>query len=254
MTWKLPQQEYQPFRRNVLDAVIGQLRFHPILKIRELVPDYQDKIRHSFPAYKEATVRNVTVGPGGMEVSEEQQFVFASAAERTTITLSRSALTLETRKHSNRQDFQQEMSSALQALVTIADPVAGTRLGLRYINTIRPTKISADLGREVDWGELIKPEFLRMTGDLTDLKDTLFMHETRSKAAEGYMTVRCGLIPTNEGSAVYRLDCDRYVEDSVSPEQAATKLGIFATDIYAVFRSAAADTLIEWLEPLNKGN
>lgn len=45
MTWVLQKAPRQTFRRNSLAVVILQLRFHPILKVAERIPDFHDSGR-----------------------------------------------------------------------------------------------------------------------------------------------------------------------------------------------------------------
>ena len=207
MAWHLKPAKYALYENNVLEAVIAQLRFHPILKVDSKVPDFQEAVRSEFPSFASTTLRNVSVGDVGVEVADEAQFQFTKIDEPTTISLSSSALTLETKKHTTRKDFQAKMELALDALIKTYSPIAPVRLGLRYVDTIRKDLIGKDLGREIEWKDLISPEFLRLPGGLADLQDTRFMQQIESPLEPGLLTLRYGIIsdtPSNE--LVYRLE------------------------------------------------
>ena len=142
MAWHLKPAKYALYENNVLEAVIAQLRFHPILKVDSKVPDFQEAVRSEFPSFASTTLRNVSVGDVGVEVADEAQFQFTKIDEPTTISLSSSALTLETKKHTTRKDFQAKMELALDALIKTYSPIAPVRLGLRYVDTIREPAVN----------------------------------------------------------------------------------------------------------------
>jgi uncharacterized protein (TIGR04255 family) len=143
------------------------------------------------------------------------------------------------------------MELALDALIKIYSPIAPVRLGLRYVDTIRKDVVAAGLKREIEWKDLISPEFLRLPGELADLQETRFMQLIESPLESGLLTLRYGIIaeaPSNQ--LVYRLDSDRYMMGGFETGQIVEKLDTFATDIYSIFRAVAEDALIEWMQPV----
>lgn len=96
MPWQVPRQEHRVFARNPLIAVLVEHRFHPVLKVPSLIPDFQERVRGVFPRYATAKRKVVTFAPNGqVESREEQVFSFVKVDESATLTLSQSALTLD---------------------------------------------------------------------------------------------------------------------------------------------------------------
>lgn len=252
MTWTLPAQPHQVFERNPLVAVIVELKFFPILKVATKVADYQERVRTIFPAFQEATRQMVNLGPAPVEIRAEQFFIFAKVDESATLTLSRSSLTLEARKHERREQLFADFQVGLDALMAVYGSIASNRLGLRYVDVVDRERIVADLGRPTSWDRLISPRFGAVPAGVADLEGTLFACEVASPVrAGGAQTVRYGLI-SDDGKAKFRLDVDRYVEGTIDPSGIVTRLNSFADDIFTVFMAAAGPDLRAWM-PEKKG-
>lgn len=253
MTWTLPTCSYRQFRRNPIDLVVTQLRFHPILKISDRVPELQDRVRGRFPRFNRNVAETVTIeglAPGAAQITRQEQFQFEKAVEGTgRLTVSQSHLALETKHHASRAGFQDDFQVGLTALELSCAPIQGTRLGLRYVNVIDPEEIHRDTGERPGWETLVNDHFLAVPSGLADLKGTFFAAEVRSKLEPGEMLVRHGLVfERTRGRPVFRLDIDRYVEGSIAIEDVSGKLSGFADDIYGTFRSAAGPALLAWMD------
>ena len=256
MTWKLDQRPYRVYRRNPLVAVVAQLRFQPILKIVDKVPDFQERVRETFPRYAEsrqsvAHIQFQPVGTPGVEMRDVRQFEFRTpeGAAARTLTLSDQALALESRSHHEKAQFIEKFGRAVEVLLDLVSTVAPVRLGLRYVNIVDRRRISAELQREVGWQELVGDGYLRGPAELVDLDDAVFANEIRSTLGQGQMTVRYGLLPApGAREPAFRLDVDRYVEGSFDAPRTVELLAGFAEDVYAVFYGAAGPALLEWME------
>jgi uncharacterized protein (TIGR04255 family) len=248
MTWKLPTIKHDRYERNPLVAVVVQLRFHPILKIADHVADFQERVRARFPVFLEGTSELVSFKPPDqVNVRKEKQFSFRKDDGSTSILLGLAALSLENRRHLGHRPFLEEVKLAVDALVEVYQPINPLRLGMRYINIIDRERISEDLGREVDWGELVAEDFLRMPADLNDLRDTQFSSEISSRVDGGALTLRFGMLSDKEDHVHYRFDTDRYVEAPFEVSTVMERLYGFVDDIYAPFATMAGPALREWM-------
>lgn len=251
MPWKLQPVEHKVFDRNPLSVVIAQLRFHPILKIPERIADFQEKVRPRFPVYLEQVSRSVELRDvAGVHVKDERQFVFQNPDDGSSLFLSTTALGLETRNHRDRKDFQRDIRLALEALQEVHGEFSGTRLGLRYVNTLARESIAADLGRSVEWSDLVTEPFLRIPGDPGLGSDTAFSGEISSDASDGgRLTLRYGLVqPPGAGVPVFRLDLDRFAASGITGDAVLRMLDTFADDIFVLFQSSVGPALAEWME------
>lgn len=248
MTWTLPSQAHRVFERNPLVAVIVELRFHPILRIPSKIADYQEQVRATFPAFETSSRQMVNLGPGPVEVRVENFFTFAKANAASVLTLSTSSLSLESRHHERREQLLEDVKIGVDALLNVFGSVSPTRLGLRYVDVIDRELIAKDLGRPTSWERLVSGRFASVPGGVADLEGTLFACEVTSPAIDGgAQTARYGLIKDIDGHAKFRLDVDRYQEDSFDLDTTVPRLNAFADDIFAFFIAAAGPDLLEWM-------
>jgi len=249
MTWNLLIKPYRLFPRNPLELVVAELKFHPVLVVPRKVDDFQERVRKTFPRFQRVAGRTVEVKAGGMlEVKESQQFVFSTADELISLSLSDSRLALEHRAHKERAKFQQMFTAALSALTETYGAVTPTRLGLRYINSVRKDKIQLESAKALEWSDLVTAPFLNSLPILASLDDTLFYSEISSTLGVGRLTVRHGIMKTTTDSLPeFRLDLDRYIESDLEIDRVTSHLDSFSSDIYNVFREAAGPELITWM-------
>lgn len=250
MPWTLPEHEHRRFERNTIALTVAQLRFHPILRIRDRLSEFQEQIRARYPGYREQKVKDVLVEPGGIRVGEQEQFQFLTDDFSATVSLGSDALSLENRRHEHHENFIEDFKVGLDALQGVFSPISPTRLGFRYINSIDREKISKDLGRKLEWVDLIQPEFLKIPGNLASLEGTRYSSEITSSLGDGAMTVRHGILVTAPGSerVHFRLDVDRYTQEPFEPDATLEMLKNFASDIHSIFISAAGEGLLEWMK------
>lgn len=147
MVWRLPATSNEVFQRNTLVQVVCQLRFHPILKIAERLPDFQERVRRVFPDFLEQTTAVAAMtAEGAVELQQEKQFMFRKVNANCTLALTSGSLAVEERRHTERQKLFDDVLLAIRALEETQQLVQPKRLGLRYINIIDRERIAKDLG------------------------------------------------------------------------------------------------------------
>jgi uncharacterized protein (TIGR04255 family) len=253
MAWKLSPQPHRVFERNPLVAVVVELRYHPILKVHAKVPDYQEKVRATFPAFQQVQSQTVNLGPAPVNVRYRDSYSFAKADESAMLSLSMESVSLESRRHQRREQLFADLQVGLDALLGVYGPIAATRLGLRYVDIVDRDQIERDLGRPTSWDRLISSRFLSVPAGLTDLDNTLFACEVASPEAYGAQTVRYGLVKDSDGRTKFRLDVDRYVDAPFESHLVVPSLGGFADDIFAVFMATAGPDLLTWMRETKEG-
>lgn len=247
MSWTLSDHPHRVFARNPIVAVVTQLRFDPILKVREYVPEFQDAIRQSFPKFEEREAEFLDVSPAGVRVQKATEFVFRSRDDVATVVLGTNAVGLDYRIHRQRSDLLRHAALAYGKAIELLK-CSPTRLGLRYTNVIDRERINTDLGTELTWGDLIAPAFLNPPSGLADLDGTRFAVEVASVLEPGHMTARYGLLPRLDPKRlVFQLDIDRYRDDTFAQSDVESCLVRFADDIFRVFRQASGPGLERWM-------
>jgi uncharacterized protein (TIGR04255 family) len=189
------------------------------------------------------------VGPAGIQVRLEPQFVFEDPRSQVTLYLSNTALTLESRQHRDRGAFRGHMAEALRAFLAVHGSFQGTRLGLRYINVLRLQAIGKDLGRSVTLDGLVREPYCRPPGSLTRNGDTRFSGEVVSGVRDqGFLALRYAFREPIAGQpAEYHLDFDRYLDGDIQPASVDRLLEDFAQDIFATYMDAAGPDLVAWM-------
>lgn len=251
MPWTLPTQPHQRFARNPLAAVIAQLRFDPILKIAAGVPDFQGKIRSRFSLYEERDVQVVEVALPGMDsvrTRQVREHRFGVRNEPTTVVLGDQSVALEYLAHQHRDVLFPDVALVVGALKSSFPDVSPTRFGLRYVNVIDRDRVAHDTGKSTAWADLLNASFLQMPAGLADLESTRFAVEIASEMPVGAMTLRYGLLPSPEGRLVFRLDVDRYREETFDVADVENTVQTFADDVFQVFMAAAGERLLSWMK------
>lgn len=247
MTWRLEPQPHETFDRNALQAVIWQLRFDPILKMSARVPDFQDRIRHRFPGFEKVTTQSVELSGDHFRVSSDDEFHFRAKGEPSSLILGTQSVALEYRRHQHRAVLFQDVELVLAALQEIHTAISPVRLGLRYVNGIDRDRLQQDVGRPLEWQDLVSQDFLRAPAGLADLDGTAFVADITSPCSSGAMRLRYGIVP-EDGRSLFRIDVDRFQETGIAISTVRDSVAVFANDIFSVFRNACGPALLEWMK------
>lgn len=248
--WRLPQVDRRRYPRNPLEVVLVQVRFHPILRLPERIGEFQEHVRGRFPLFADDKLRAVELFPDeGAQVRTDRLFRFTSAKAPRHIQLTTSSLTLEVKDYNRREDLGEDFLLGLQGLTSGVGAPSMVRLGLRFVNGVLLEKVTAELGRDVTWSDLITEDFLR-TPSLFESEVPRSFHELTASLAPGALTLRYGLLPLSHwpGPLYFRFDMDRYLEGEIKAGDIPDLLGKFADDCFALFETFCAATLREWME------
>ena len=257
VSWTLAKVPCETYQRNSLAAVIVQLRIHPVLKIKTGtgIPDFQERIRARFPGYDTVNIQEMEITPAGVQVRQDNAHRFHADGEPTTLTLDTQTVTLEYKAHKSREHLLKDLALMMAALEAAYAPIIPVRLGVRYVNLIKRTVISKDLGRTVEWHELLTAGFATVPGGIAKLDDTTtFTVEMSSPYTRGKMAVRYGVLfapqpPKANSEQMFRLDTDRFIEAPFKSSEVTALAKEFVEDIFHVFATAAGPALKEWMEP-----
>lgn len=143
-----------------LVLALCQVRFPTVHAIAssEFVAPFQRAIQNLYPISTGITQDmqiQVAVGrqqagflPGGPMPSLR----FSDPEDNWTVVLTPESVTLETRAYGDFDDFLGRLREVLQALIHAVNPTAVTRIGLRYVNELRPG--------HANWAAVVRPELL----------------------------------------------------------------------------------------------
>lgn len=236
-----------------LVRVLAQIRFSPVLSIREqsFVAPFQEEIRHTYPLVGKEMQQHVAQGVGGeLTLGEAVLWRFSDAERNWQVTLAQDFVALDCSNYSDRTDFVRRLGETLHAVGAHVRPVLTNRVGVRYTNRlsgmekidqlpnfVRPALLgmaSAELGAGEAVNELTQAEFttnaVNLQGRWGHLPATA-THDPSIKALDQLSWI---------------LDLDAYIAVTTpfDPEMCAAEAERFAGIVYGFFRWAVSDEFL----------
>ena len=249
------------YARNPIELVICQLRFPPILRIDTEIPSgFQDVIRLRYPLYEPKSIINLPPGlPAELAsiVSQALPFNagqkshdFMDATKTWSIALDRESLTLTCRRYESWEEFKDFLGTPLDALQRVYSPPFYLRIGLRYRDVIRRSKL--DLSN-TDWDELLAPW---MAGPYhspdvrADVERTAHQDLIRLSDRRGRVLINHGVIPgEHPGEWCYAIDSDFSDESQTEHANVLGRLDFFNREARHFFQWCITERLHKAMEP-----
>jgi uncharacterized protein (TIGR04255 family) len=247
---------------NTLDEVLCQLRFPPILRIDAETPvGFQEAIRVQYPLYEAKPALRI---PTGMP-SEFAQILgaelplvgpksheFASRDRVWSVNLNRQFLALTCKTYERWEEFRERLVEASGALAREYAPSFYTRLGLRYRNVIRRSRLP-EKDPPWKWNELIQPWVAGLLGPLeTDeaVEDTRTTTHLALPDGIGRCILNCGLATDeHDQELVFQIDADCYTDQQTELPDALPRLDAFNRQARLLFRWCTTERLHDALGP-----
>ena len=252
-----------PLPRAPLVRVIAQVRFPPILAIRD--PDraagFQDAIREPYPHLSREQAHSIELTAGEPpNVHQEIIWRFADRARdpRWQVSLGVDFVALDTSAYESRQDFLDRLHAVVTAAEKAFRPAEVQRLGVRYVDRLTDEAVERV-------GELFHPEILgimRPAEDASsDLGDSIIhlMNDVQFLARNGSRVQgRWGKLPpnaTHDPVAIdpidkpsWVLDLDMFTSEPqpFSSEELLRTATDFAECLYWLFRRMVTNEFLDF--------
>ena len=251
-----------PLPRAPLERVIAQVRFPPILSIRD--PDrvavFQEALRETYPNLSQEQVHSVEFG-GGQTPNISQGLIWRLADQEVNppwrVSLGVDFAALETSSYESRSDFLERLRTVLSAVEQGFKPASASRLGLRYIDRLTGTAVERVT-------ELVRPDVLGIIKPAENPHRVLeksiahLMTEVQFLAQDGARVQgRWGLLPANAtydpdaikrvGDLSWVLDLDMFTAESQAfeSESLLTTVTGFAECQYWLFRQMVTEEFLK---------
>lgn len=253
------------YKKNPLDVVICQLIFPPILKIDTEIPvAFQEKIRKYFPNFTETSemlsigISSVTTKQIQPELPEQalkplKNYEFSSEDEQWKINLTRTFVSLSTKKYERWETFREKLSVPFEALKEVYSPDYFLRVGLRYIDVFN--RLFLDFPPNTKWDELLQPYILGIVGyPKTDVKDKVknfaSMYEIELPNKEGNVVINTKLVKAvKDGEICFMIDSDFYNANKTPIDSTMERLDFFNAHASRLIRWCITDRLHNAMEP-----
>jgi len=250
------------YKKNLLERVICQLRFPPILRIESEPPtSFQEVVRSSFPMYAERTEFRVDLGlttkgepfigniPSPPMLSPNKIYEFFTEDETWKIRLTRTFFAIVTTNYKRWSDFKEHLQGPYDALIQTYSPAFFTRVGLRYVDIIKRSELGLD---GANWNELLKPFAIGLLSSqvAANIKNfesrsdiSLSDNESIARIATSFVQA----IPTNE--QCLKIDCDFFSSKRKDLANAMAQLDFLNIRAYRLIQWIIEEKLHNAMEP-----
>lgn len=246
----IPPVEREIFPNPPLKAMLGQVRFPPILKIADLgsLGGFQDAIRSDWPQFAQEQQLGILVGAQGLqEAGATRAFRFTAADGMWSVLLTPDALTLEAAlpagRYTSYEEFSERFTRVWSAFVEQFKPAAVVQQGLRYVDHIERELAPAA------WAALINPELLGPLASGLSEGVVQAIADLRFQRQDGLLAFKHGLVPAGpENKFGYLLDFDYFTQeqtDDASVDAIMARFDRYHDTIYAFFRWCVTDQALE---------
>ncbi len=212
------------------------------LRSADRVAGFQDAVRDRYPYLEREDLAMLAVGRISVPDASHEAVVhwrFWDALRQWRTTLNQDFLALETTAYESRADFMANLGEVLRAFQTIFRPKSAIRVGLRYIDQIKPPSLERI-------GDLLIPEVLGIAKIFANNSQFLIT-QVSADASLGTLLARWGKLPkgmtfdptmqpSEEDSWIIDLDLSETSEMQFDPEALIARVRTYAERIYTVFR------------------
>ncbi len=129
-------------RHSPLVLVLAQVRISPVLQMKTYVPAIQERLRKAgYPRFAETQIQEIVLfpGPGGTPaVNTQSKWLFHDRENKSAVVVSPDFIALETVAYDTFDAFSARLVDVLEVVREVAQVELAERLGLRYVDHIRP--------------------------------------------------------------------------------------------------------------------
>ncbi|MBN1959717.1 MAG: TIGR04255 family protein [Deltaproteobacteria bacterium] len=125
--------------KSPLVLALAQIRFSAVLKMEKFIPDLQEILRHKgFPKFFETQSQEFQQGPQKIELIPTPRWGFADKTLQHVVLIAPNFITLQTNNYDVFEKFVDTLQIIFRAVNEVVAPALVERIGLRYIDLIRP--------------------------------------------------------------------------------------------------------------------
>jgi uncharacterized protein (TIGR04255 family) len=170
--------------RSPLVYVLCQVRISAVMALEKYLPDIQERLRKTgFPKFTRSVMQQITLDlTKGPTMSASQRYEFQDKEGVWGVSLAPEFLTVHTSRYTKYEDFEAKLHEALRILASTAAPALSERIGLRYVDLVRPQ------GRPLT--DFLTPRLLGFDGKSIGIKESLNTCEFRGTSNLGKLLIR----------------------------------------------------------------
>jgi uncharacterized protein (TIGR04255 family) len=246
----VPEVEREQLLQPPLKAMLGQVRFPPILRLSQgpgaLAP-LQDELGPDFPQFAEEQQVTLQLGVDVALRSETARtYRFSAADGAWSVVVAPGAVTLEASadQYTSYEAFRERFERVWRVVLEHLRPAQRMQQGLRYIDHIERDLPAAG------WTRYVNPELLGLLANegLADRVRTT-LTDLRFELDAGQLSFKHGIAQAGPANAWgYLLDFDYFnaeVSNDLSLETVLGQFDTFHDELYALFRWCVTNDALE---------
>jgi len=120
--------------------VLAQVRFSPVFSIDKAVPTIQESLKPlGFVRAAKRSIQHITIQEAKPpQVEAVERWEFLDAKKTVAVLLTRDFVALQTNRYSTFEQFSDQLGRIVEVVKRIAGVEFAERLGLRYVDLVRP--------------------------------------------------------------------------------------------------------------------
>ncbi len=234
----------EKLRNNQIDKVICQIRYNPIFSCDEKIGSFQAAISSEYPKSSMTTEGLIPLFPNAPPLNN---YSFSTEDGCWQINVTNSFMALSCNKYESWVDFKTRLEWIVSIFFEHFKVDLLERVGLRYINAIRPSNLFGIEGT-TDWSTLLAPEIHGMLGLFQD--DTVGNYKSTIDANLGKCMVASsiGTIRFNDNNETgFLIDNDLY-QTSVNRTDLSKCTDELNEQAFLLFKRMVTDKLLSLME------
>jgi len=243
--------------RSPLTEVVCQVRFPPILRIVNEAPAaFQECIRERFPRFEtedgflfQLQFSGSEPIPSSTTHPTSRLFRFQDAEGDSAVTLSTDFFALSTSRYTVWEDFAQDLALIQEAVQATYAPGFSTRVGLRYVDRLVPSKLG--LATFDDVLALLRPELTSLFRVSVWDPPAELLCQLILPDQDGTLGLRFGTQRTAD-ELTFVLDFDYYEDQELPFEGLTARCHRYHDSIYDAFRWCINDDQFHVFQPVAK--
>lgn len=231
--------------RNQLDKVICQLKFNPQFSIDKTIGEFQSRIKNEYPNSGQTAEPQI---PMMSNTPSIMNYSFSSSDGAWTINVTNSFISLTSSRYTSWDEFGSRFSNILCDFHDCFGINHFTRIGLRFINAFRISRLVNPTEESPSFKDLFRMETL---GASMLFGDGIQNYSSTVEACYKTQMVRSitGFIRFNDdGEKGFLIDNDMYTLDTTDYTGVMATLDEFDRDLYELLDSMITEKMRGLLE------
>ncbi|MFT0898256.1 TIGR04255 family protein [Candidatus Methanoprimaticola sp. MG2] len=230
--------------KNQIDVVVCQIGFNVIFGIDERMGAIQEDLRSRYPFSSISVEGEPLPSPG---ISPINNYCFESDDRRWKVNITRGFLSISTCAYQNWDDFKDRLHDVMDIVCKHLKLDSTTRIGLRYINTIRRSRLATYPSDLPEWSDLIDVHTLGLMGVHANSTNT-YSSRIEYEYKESKCCTTSGQIRFNDdGEVGFLIDNDVFTDKGENVDDVFNILDKFNNICYELFESMITDKLMEMM-------